>query len=126
MRRYFAGILVVLAIAVLGVHAEDFWVKTEWKNWSEYDTKWMLDSSPWTAKWQYWQVVFAPPLDPEPARNPTIGNARTVDMRYYVQDWSSIPVREAAVRQLQFVNNYAMMDDAHKKAFDAQAEKSLS
>lgn len=108
MRRFVLGILVILGIAVLCVRADDFWVKKDWKNWSEIDCKKLLADSPWTKSWT--------------RTGGDIGQAE----RYAVQDWSSIPVREAFVRETQIDNKYDEMDDAHKKEFDARAESFLS
>jgi hypothetical protein len=127
MRRYVAGILVILGLAVFSVRAEDFWVKKDWKSWSKDDAKKMLESSPWTFKWAQAQATVS-------ASTPAIsggasegaGGESELEVHYYIQDRSSIPVREAYVRQLQIDNKYDKMDDAHKKSFDAQAESLLT
>lgn len=126
MRRYLAVILIVLGLAVLGVRAEDFWVKQEWKNWSKDDCKRMLQSSPWTVKWAQAEPAPSPQnAEVSPGTTSMPRMPHYVDVHYYIQDRSSTPVREACVRQLQFDNNYEKMDDAHKKVFDAQAESFL-
>src|SRR5271156_4677905 len=127
MRRYLAGILAILALAAIAVRAEDFWVKKEWRGWSKDDCKKMLQDSPWTRKWEESQVNMgaALPSLSGAGRDGAAGDT-ALEVHYYVQDRSSIPVREAYIRQMQFENNYEKMDEAHKKAFDAQAETYLN
>jgi hypothetical protein len=122
-----AGILVILGLAVLTVHAEEFWVKKEWRNWSKDDCKKMLQDSPWTRKWAESQVNLgsALPSLSGAGRDGAAGDT-SLEVHYYVQDRSSIPVREAFIRQMQLENNYDKMDEAHKKGFDAQAETFLN
>jgi hypothetical protein len=127
MRRYLAGIFIVLGLAVASVSANEYWVSKEWKNWSKSDCKKMLQESPWAFKWEQAQVAPS-------AATPGIGGSESqgaggetnLQVQYFIQDRSSIPVREAYIRQLQIDGNYDKMDDAHKKAFDAQANDLLN
>jgi hypothetical protein len=128
LRRLLAGILAVLGLAAFSVHAEDFWVKTDWKNWSNDDCKRMLQSSPWTFQWQQ-PIIEGGSSSTEPTSMTSMQATHATINRvvhYFIQDRSSVPVREAYVRELQITNKYDKMDDAHKKAFDAQAETFLN
>jgi hypothetical protein len=53
-------------------------------------------------------------------------NNIAVELHYNIQDRSAIPLREAYIRQFQFLESYGKMDAEHKKAFDKQAEDFLS
>ncbi|MFZ0819339.1 MAG: hypothetical protein WAM91_04670 [Candidatus Acidiferrales bacterium] len=119
--------LAVLAFTTLSVRAEDFWVKTDWKNWSKDDCMKMLYNSPWTFQWQQPIIIGdASSTQPESMTSMRATHAaRDPSVHYYIQDRSSVPVREAYIRYLQIANKYNKMDDAHKKAFDAQAETIL-
>jgi hypothetical protein len=127
MRRYLAGILIVLGVAVLAVHAEDFWVKKDWKSWSKEDCRKMLEDSPWTRKWSEAQVSMgaALPSVSGTAQEGAAGDTN-LEVHYFVQDRSAIPVREAYIRQLQIDGKYDKMDEAHKKSFDEQADGYLN
>lgn len=126
-RRYILGILAVLGVAVLTVQAEDFWVKKDWKQWSQSECAKMLQDSPWTKKWTKGEVTLSAAL-PGGAGTSSDGGAgeNSPEMHYYVQLRSATPVREAYVRQMQIANKYDKMDDAHKKAFDAQTDAYLA
>jgi hypothetical protein len=127
MRRLSAEILVILGLVVLGAHADDYLSKKEWKNWSKDDCKKVLEQSPWSFGWTRTLVPpdgAAPIMTGNSSDNP--GRDVNPEEHYYVQDRSSIPVREAYIRQMQILGEYNKMDDAHKKAFDAQANNLLS
>jgi hypothetical protein len=119
--------LAVLALTTLSVRAEEFWVKTDWKNWSNDDCRRMLQSSPWTVQRQQ-PIIMGGASSTEPESMTSMrATHTTIDhvVHYFIQDRSSVPVREAYIRQLQIANKYDKMDDAHKKAFDAQAQTFL-
>jgi hypothetical protein len=127
MRRYIAGILVVLGLTVLAVHADDYWVKKDWKSWNKDECKKMLQDSPWTRKWSQAQVALGAATPAiSGAASEGAGGESNLEVDYYIQDRSSVPVRQAFIRQTQIDNKYDKMDDAHKKAFDAQAESFLT
>jgi hypothetical protein len=126
MRRYAVGILAVLGLAVFVVQAEDFWVKKDWKQWNKDDCKKMLQNSPWTFKFAISQVQLSSALPGSSGLGQEgAGGENNLEVDYFVQDRSSIPVREAYIRELQIDGKYDKMDDAHKKSFDQQAQSFL-
>ena len=126
-RRYFASVLVILAVAVLTAHADDFWVKKDWTKWSKEECNKMLTDSPWSKTWSKSQVNLsaALPSDAGASRESTQGE-NNPELHYSIQFRSALPVRRAFVRQAEILNKYDSMDDAHKKAFDAQTQAMLS
>ena len=92
--------LIVLFAAVLTARADDFWVKKDWTKWSKDECNKMLQDSPWAKQW-------------------TKGTM-SVELHYYVQLRSSLPIRQAVVR-LQQIQVYGKMSDEQKKDFDAKA-----
>src|SRR5580693_4334742 len=126
-RRYFATALAILAVAVLTVHAEDFWVKKDWTKWSKDECNKMLTDSPWARTWTKSQVNVgaALPSASGDARESTQGE-NNVELHYSIQFRSALPIRRAFVRQAQISNKYDSMDEAHKKVFDAQTQAMLA
>jgi hypothetical protein len=120
--RYFAGVLVVLVIAVLTVRAEDFWIKKPWNQWSKDECNKILTDSPWSRKWSKASVTVSAALPGSSGQSSEgAGGEKSPEVFYYVQLRSSLPVREAVVRQQQ-IQGYAKLNDAQKKEFDAKAE----
>jgi hypothetical protein len=133
VRRYSAGVILVLALAVMVVRADDFWVKKEWKQWSKDDCAKMLKDSPWSRKWAQTSSnasVGLPSsrnntgtgIDPlgqasTGSANGSAGDARE-EVFYIVEIASSLPVRQAMVRMQQIQQNYDKLDADKKKKFD--------
>jgi hypothetical protein len=126
-RRYFISVLAILAVAVLTAHADDFWVKKDWTKWSKDECNKMLTDSPWARTWTKSQVNLsaALPSASGDARESTQGE-NNVELHYSIQFRSALPIRRAFVRQAQILNKYDSMDEAHKKAFDAQTQAMLA
>lgn len=127
MRCLAAAVLIIFGLAGLSARADDYLSKKEWKNWSKDDCKRILQQSPWAFAWTRAQASLdatTPAATGYSSENPD----RDVnpEEHYFIQDRSSIPVREAYIRQMQIEGEYKKMDDAHKKAFDAQAKSLLS
>jgi len=130
MRRKAIGILVAMGLISFAIQADDFWVKKDWKEWTEYDCRQMLQDSPWARSTGVGLPVSAH------AYLPNDGNSVSKEMRtpsgggdairYVVADWSTAPVRQAYIRLAQIQNNYEKMDPALKKEFDAKAENFLN
>jgi hypothetical protein len=141
MRRYLTAIILVLAVAVAVVRADDFWVKKEWKQWSKDDCAKMLKDSPWAKKWTQTSSNASVGLpsnsnntgttgDPLGAASTGSANGSAGDAKeevfYIVQLASSAPVRQAMVRMKQIQDNYDKMDADKKKAYDASVDRFLS
>jgi hypothetical protein len=150
-RRNLIAVLGILALAVLTAHADDFWVKKDWTKWSKDDCNKMLQDSPWSKKWAKSESLLSAALPSQQNRNPasdprnsagtsTLGSSNigtsgsgqegaagdsSLELHYFVELQSALPIRQAMVRRAQFNNNYDQMDAAHKKAFDAQVQSLL-
>lgn len=148
-RRAFA-VLGILSLAVLAVQADDFWVKKDWTKWSKDDVNKMLQDSPWSKKWGKGEVQLSATLPSQSQTNPAnegrgngsgtlgspIGTTGTgqegaagdnnIEIHYFIELQSALPIREAMIRRLQFSNNYDKLDADHKKAFDAQVQPLLA
>jgi hypothetical protein len=123
-RRIAAGIIAVLAIAVLVAHADDFWVKKPWKDWSKGDIEKLTHDSPWARKWKL-ELINTQSHLPSVSRDAgtdLIGGADNT-ITYYVQFRSSMPLREAVIREKQIQQKYDKMSDSDKKAFDNTMEQ---
>jgi hypothetical protein len=130
-RRYAAGILAILGLAVLTAKADDFWVKKDWKQWTAADCKKLLESSPWAVRKMIENENNVSRL-PSAGNQGTGAQASTADtaqnkdtgeLNYVVQIRSAAPIREALVRQQQIDKQYDKMSDTDKKAFDSEMDK---
>jgi hypothetical protein len=147
-RRCAFAVMGVFALAVLTVQADDFWVKKDWTKWSKDDCNKILQDSPWSKKWGKGEVMLSAALPSQtqgnPANDPRGGSGtvgapmgttgtgqegaagdNNLEIHYYIELKSALPVRQAMVRRAQFNNNYDKMDAEHKKAFDAQTQALL-
>ena len=127
IRRYFAAFAAIIVLAALTVRAEDFWVKKEWKQWSKDECNKMLTDSPWSKTWSKGQVNLsaAMPGVSGAGREGGAGDNST-EIHYTIQFRSSLPVREAFVRLAEIQNKYDTLDEARKKALDAQTQPILN
>jgi hypothetical protein len=121
--------LAVLLLAAISASATDFWIAKEWKQWSSEETNLLLAESPWVHTWTGGHVEaaaqgFIGPNPPAPVAGMGFGIGDL--LAYTVQIRSSLPVRQAIVRQLQFNNKYEKMTDNQRTDFDAQAAKILN
>jgi hypothetical protein len=120
--RYFSGVLAVFVIAVLTAHAEDFWIKKPWNQWSKDECNKILTDSPWTRKWSKSSVTVSAALPGSSGQSSEgAGGEKSPEVFYIVQLRSSLPVREAVVRQQQILQ-YAKLTDDQKKEFDGKAQ----
>jgi len=123
-RRYISAILAIAALAVLTVHATEFWADKEWKQWSKAESAGMLVESPWSHVWRdrtpaVLEASTSNGTSPTPVNVPDL-------VVYDVQLRSALPIREAIVRELQFDQKYDKMKEEDRKAFDAQAGQILN
>jgi hypothetical protein len=125
-RRYTATVLAVLLLAVVTARADDFWVKKDWKQWSKDECAKILQDSPWTKKWGKSQLGSSQMPGVSGANAEGAAAERVPEMHYVVQFRSSLPIREAVVRQQQIQMKYDKMTEAEKKDFDTKAETLLN
>jgi hypothetical protein len=146
VRRYSLGLIAIFALAVAVVHADDFWVKKDWKQWSKEDCAKILKDSPWTKKWTQTKANVGLPssnsnvgngtggasggtsgggLDPlgtgvTGSSSGSAGDSKE-EVFYVVELASSLAIREAQVRMQQIQVNYEKLDADKKKTFDERA-----
>ena len=123
MRRFTAGILLILGIAAATAWADDFWVKKSWKEWTKGDCNKMLTDSPWAKRVMTENASTVGSMasashDPMSTAGPAVLGAGEID--YRIQLRSAEPIRQALIRQEQIDKNYDKMSDDDKKAFDAK------
>jgi hypothetical protein len=150
-QRFAIVMLGIFALAVLTAQAEDFWVKKDWTKWSKDECNKMLQDSPWSKKWAKSEVLLSAALPSQQQQNPanggkgnpggSLGSSSTgttgagqegaggdsaLELHYFVELQSALPVRQAIVRQLQLGNNYDKLGADQKKAFDDQVAGMLN
>jgi hypothetical protein len=85
--------LVLAMLVALTANATDFWLTKDWHQWTKDECATILNDSPWTR----------------------------IEGNYYAQLRSSLPIREAIVRQLEIAQQYDQKTAAQQKAFDDAA-----
>jgi hypothetical protein len=116
-RRKISILLTVAALLTLTANATDFWLAKDWRRWSKDECHTLLNESPWAHGW----------VGRAQAGNAHMGSAPPSEavladqLVYAVQLRSSLPVREAIVRERQLDQKYENMTNAERAAFDAQA-----
>lgn len=128
-RRYLATVLAVAIFAVATVHASDFWVSKDWKQWSSHECGVLLADSPWAHTWKGGRPETLIPgvdISSRVGLSADSGVGLGDRLTYTIQLRSSLTVREAIVRQLQFDQKYDKMADDQRKAFDDQAAKIIN
>jgi hypothetical protein len=141
-RRHISALLAAAILAVLAVQASDFWLSKDWKQWSKDDCAKLLVESPWAHVWRGGRAQGINPSGAPQAGQDMNANVQSsglpntpnpnyqagvgYDLVYAVQLRSSLPVREALVRQQQLEQKYDKMNDADRKAFDTRAAQILN
>src|SRR5262249_44635079 len=123
MRKLLQALLFVHLLGLIGLaQSKDFWVKKDYRTWTDKECLKLLDDSPWANHYAFAQIYIDPlqtnSTDRERQQNPSI--------EYKVQIRSALPVRQALVRLSQINNKYDQMTEEGRKAFDQNAEKFLS
>src|ERR1700693_667336 len=128
MKRFLAAAVVaIFGFTGAGNAADGRWVKKDWKEWTESDCKKMLEDSPWAKRVLVEHENNAGHL-PSVTRDAGGGamsgaqNSGVGEINYFFQFRSAEPIRHAYMRQQQFKQNYAGMNEDQKKAFDAKIE----
>ncbi len=88
------------------------------EEWSQQETLKVLTDSPWAK--QYTQAI------PIISRDSGVTGEKDIFQQYTVRFFSALPVREAYVRMLQLMNNYADLPEQQKEAFDQKFGRALS
>jgi hypothetical protein len=129
MRRYIAGILLILGVVAATAWADDFWTKKNWKEWTKSDCKKMLEDSPWARRFMIENASTVGAMasashDPSSTSGPSVMGAGEID--YRIQLRSAEPIRQAMIRQEQLEKNYDKMSDDEKKSFDVKTTQEMS
>ena len=119
-RRLASAILAIFVLAAIAVHADDFWVSKDWKQWSNGDCEKLLGDSPWAHIERRGDGVEPNPI------GQAIAAAADEQFVFAVQLRSALPIRQAIVRQLQFQQKYDKMNDTQRSDFDKQADQILT
>jgi hypothetical protein len=91
-------LLAVAALVALTTNGTDLWLTKDWHQWTKDECATILNDSPWTR----------------------------VEGSYTAQLRSSLPIREAIVRQLEIAQQYDQKTAAQQKAFDDAAGQILN
>jgi hypothetical protein len=119
-RRYACGILLIIGCAALTLHAEDFWVKKDWKTWTKDEATRMTQDSPWAKQWGQANSVDRTDLNASTTAGVAGESKETI--QYIAQIRSALPLRLGIVRLLQIQQKYDKLTEDQKKSFDTQAE----
>jgi hypothetical protein len=121
-RRNIQILIAVLTLAALTASATDFWLAKDWKQWSKSESAGLLVESPWAHVWRGGNDQRINPSNDSTANTrPVVGYG----LVYAVQLRSSLPIRQALVRQQQLDQKYDKMTDAQRSAFDTRAAQIL-
>jgi hypothetical protein len=105
----------LLCISVL--FAADFWEQKDYKQWSDKECVTMLTKSPWA---QDQQLITQAKL----------GNSDSAEgqqyIKYSIQIFSALPVRQAMVRQQMIASKYDSLPAEQQQAFDKKAGEYLA
>jgi hypothetical protein len=88
------------------------WIEKDWTQWSATDCEYVRRYSPWA---DYDGHETAPSVS---------ANGQTA--HYWAQLLSSLPMREANLRELQIAKSYSRMNAAKKQAFDQEHSADLA
>lgn len=110
---------VILLAVSLAAFGADFWEEKEYTKWSQKECQKMLTDSPWSKDLTLQQLGLQ-----RSAKSSDDG--RQFYIKYQVQLFSSLPIRQAQVRQSMIAQGYDDLDDETKKQADQQAEAHLS
>src|SRR5271154_4238294 len=95
--RKISAVLAFALLIALAASASDYWLTKDWKQWSKDECTAILTESPWTHTW----------------RSGDLG----AEIVCAIQLRSSLPVREAIVRQLQFEQKYDKLSADQRSSF---------
>jgi hypothetical protein len=106
MRRTILFLFPILFLAgSSSISGKDFWEKKDYGEWTQRESKKMLEDSPW-------------------AKTYTIGSWGAYE--YSIQLRSALPIRQAIVRQMQIASKYDDLSKEQRQEFDKSAGQYLS
>lgn len=109
-----------LALAAT-LHAQDFWVKKDWRQWSERECEKMLENSPWS---KTVTVQAVSPLRRNEAVE-VVGSGSTVGIQYKAQIRSARPIRQGMVRQSQLNTQSRKLSPEEQRALEERYRQLL-
>lgn len=104
--RKISVVSAITLLIALTASASDFWLTKDWKQWSKDECTAILTESPWVHTWRSGDL--------------------STEIVCAIQLRSSMPVREAIVRQLQFEQKYDKLSADQRSSFDLQAAQILN
>jgi hypothetical protein len=105
-RRKISILSAIALLIALTASASEFWLTKDWKQWSKDECTGILTESPWVHTWRSGDL--------------------STEIVCTIQLRSSLPVREAIVRQLQFEQKYDKLSADQRSSFDSQAAQILN
>ncbi len=121
----FRSLLVLCALLagpLAAAQAQGFWVKKNYKTWTEKECRKLLEDSPWAKT----RVIGKAVLQELATRTFERSRENTPQVEYRIQLRSAQPVRQALVRLQVMAAGYDQADAGQRQELDAQAEKFLS
>src|SRR5882757_3341977 len=92
------------------VQGGDFWVKKDYKQWTDAECKKLLADSPWAADYPFGTVVMEALKGGRNSTSPNdLNHENTPRVEYRVQFRSALPIRQAVVRQALIKQKYDQM-----------------
>lgn len=122
--RIVAGVILAGLCFSLALSAEDFWVKKDYRTWTQKECRKMLEDSPWARR----QIISRPQLEMigrEGRDAPQRGWEPNPELHYMVALVSALPVRQAMIRCSQIEHKYDELSEDNRAAFDGQAQQFL-
>jgi hypothetical protein len=121
-RRQIATFAAIAVLVALTANASEFWQTENWQKWSKDGCQKLLTESPWA---HTWSGVYAANLGPHDRLPGLVQPGDKNDIFYTIQLRSSLPIREALIREQQLSQNYNKMNADKRKAFDAWTVQKL-
>ena len=115
-------VLLLFLASVAAAQSKDYWVKKDYRQWTDIECHKLLEDSPW-ANLHTVSQVFIDTIQTDSTARERQPNPRIV---YKVQIRSATPIRQALVRLSQINSKYDEMTADGRQAFDKNAEQFLS
>ena len=115
----FSFLLTLIFSSIPTAQSKDFWEKKEYKEWSQKECSKMLTDSPWVEKHEVTSIDVN-------TADATASDGRPPYVKYTVQLYSALPVRQAIVRQSQIANKYDELSPEQKQQLDQQTDAILN
>jgi hypothetical protein len=115
----FSFLLTLIFSSIPTAQGKDFWEKKEYTEWSKKDCRKMLTDSPWVEKHEVTSIDVN-------MADATASDGRPPYVKYQVQLYSALPVRQAIVRQAQIENKYEDLSSEQKQQLDQQTDPILN